>query len=91
MPTYQIDVFTYRKLEHVKHHLHGDGTTLTPDKRRDLANIMSDAMNQFEEIIDPPMTEEEMALAHEECKNGDGSNYSDVDWKVWLEGVRKGK
>jgi hypothetical protein len=88
MSTWIVDPFTYKKLEFVTKHLHGNGSSLTIDQRRDLANIMSDVMSCLEEIPDP-MTDEEQAMAHEEARHGEGANYSEADWVRWLAERRK--
>jgi hypothetical protein len=36
-----------------------------------------------------PMSDEEAAAAHEECRRGEGSNYSEIEWKEWLDSFRK--
>ena len=87
MPTWIVDESNYRKLELVKNYLFGDDTSLTVDKRRDLANMMSDVLSSIEEVPDS-MTDEELALAEEECKRGDGMNYRKYEWDRWLKEVR---
>jgi len=41
-----MDSMTYEKLQRVMKGLFGDGTHLTPDRRRDLANAMFAALNE---------------------------------------------
>jgi hypothetical protein len=82
MPLWTIDEFAMRKLQYVKKHLHGDGSTLSPDRRRDLANIMSDVLSTVQ-------SDEEIVMMHEECRHGEGSNYSEKDWEEFLDSKRK--
>ena len=50
---YYIDVDDYERLCGIKRTLFGDGTHLTPDKRRDLANsldcVLSGLIPQYDE------------------------------------------
>lgn len=47
-------------------------------------------LDQVEEVIEP-MTDDEQALAHEECRRGEGSNYNEADWAAWLKELRAEK
>jgi hypothetical protein len=44
---FMLDENTMRKLLEVKNGLHGDGSILTPDARRDLANLLSLAVTEI--------------------------------------------
>lgn len=65
-------------------------------EERELAKLrliyteLESILDQVEEIVEP-MTDEEQALAHEECRHGEGSNYSEADWAAWLKELRAEK
>jgi len=45
---YQIDTDEFQKLQYINKQLFGDGTHLTPDNRRDLANMMFSVLKRIE-------------------------------------------
>lgn len=45
-----FDIEDFAKLQQINKALHGDGTHLTPDQRRDLANLMTTVMGSAIEM-----------------------------------------
>jgi hypothetical protein len=49
---YLLDTAHYQLLRSLEKALYGDGSALTPDKRRDLANLLNLVMSRLEPVLE---------------------------------------